>query len=164
MRTSGQREEHIYNYNMDNTFKDRVEEAPTPEPAELKPLESDEIGNAKPIKDELSDDEKNLTVWEGLNHTRFIDEYFNTKNTGHEFVIKMPTSEIDKFVKSELKEREQENTIDNYRRILDEIENEIGTKQMELFKRFNKITGYIRAMKNLRKAKALKESYIQSVE
>lgn len=74
----------------------------------------------------------------------------------------MPTSEIDKFVRAEMEERGFEKTIDNYQEVLREIEEEIGSSRLELFKRFTKLTGYIRAMAKFRKAKALKEKYIVS--
>ena len=152
---------------MSEIFRERTVESPSVEPTSTSPLpltdEKVPVGALKTSDIETAE-ERNLTVWEELNHSRFVDEYFNTKNTSHEFIVKMPTSEIDKFVRGELQSREMENTVDNYKSILQEIEQEIGSNNMELFKRFNKLTGYIRAIMKLNKAKALKASYLAMKE
>ncbi len=146
----------------DNVFREKVAQAePVSAPTVSKPQESYELkgGETKASTPETPE-ERNVEIWEGLNRKRYIDEYFNTHETSSEFMVKMPTSEIDKFIRGELEERGFEKTIDNYQEVLREIEEEIGSSRLELFKRFTKLTGYIRAMSKFRKAKALKEKYI----
>lgn len=118
-------------------------------------LKGGETGVEAPIEAE----ERKLEIWEGLKNKRFVDEYFDTHNTSSEFSVKMPTSEIDKFVRTELERRGYEKTTENYKRILQEIESEIGSEGLDLFKRFSKLTGYIRAINKFNKAKELKDKY-----
>ena len=75
-------------------------------------------------------------------------------------MIKMPTSEIDKYIRSELEKLGYEKTTENYKKILAEMESEIGSDRLELLKRFQKITGYIRAINKLYKARELKARYL----
>ena len=119
--------------------------------------------NTNGLKD-VSDEKEieKLAIWEGEKGKRYINEYFNTHNVSHEFTVKMPTSEIDKYVKAEMEVRGMEKTTKNYRDVLNEIEREIGSEKLQLFKRFSKLTGYIRAMNKLKAAKALRQKYIES--
>ena len=144
-------------------FRQRIEPSQEPEivppRTETRPLPSDTLkGNESKAGEEFN--EKNLDLWEGLTKKRYIDEIFDTHNTSHEFLVKMPTSEIDKYIRGELEKRGYAKTIDNYKSILGEIESEIGSDKLDMFKRFTRITGYIRAISKLYKAKALKEKYL----
>lgn len=105
---------------------------------------------------------ENLTVWEGENKKKYVHEYFNVHNIASDFTVKMPTGEIDKFIKEQLEERGYEKTTKNYRSILAEIEQEIGSDKLELFKRFNKLTGYIRVLRKLYATKKMKEKYLNT--
>jgi len=149
---------------MTEVFRERIAQDKNSEsaiigsdPIELK---SDTLqGNENKASDDLSQEEKKLDIWEGLKNKRYIDEIFDTHNTKDEFTIKMPTSEIDKFIRTELEKRGYEKTTENYKRILEEMETEIGSSHLELFKRFTKITGYIRALSKLYKARELRDKY-----
>lgn len=142
----------------------RVREVEQPEaplvPAEEKPgtpiSPNDNPMKSKEDLAELGD----LTIWEGENKKKYVNEYFNTHNVSHEFMVKMPTSEIDKYIRAELEERKYEKTTKNYKEILAEIEREIGSEKLQLLERFRKITGYIRAVMKLRKAQELKNKYM----
>jgi hypothetical protein len=145
-------------------FRTRIE--PTIEPV-LPKVEIKEVGekqnpNDNPLKDSDLKPINNLEVWEGENKKKFVNEYFNTHNIYHEFVWKMPISEIDKFVRHEMESMGQEKTTINYQDILKNIESQIGSEKLELSKRLNKIVGYIRAINKLYKARELKEKYLIS--
>lgn len=116
-------------------------------------------GNELLAKDPETSEERNLEIWEGLNRRKYVVDYFNVRETADEFMVKMPTMEINKFVLSELKARDYAMTVDNYKSLLAEIEGEIGSDKLDLFNRFNKLTGYIRAVNKLNKAKELKDKY-----
>lgn len=141
----------------------RVRTEPVAEPEAVtssrKDYQSDEPRGTL-LKNPETPEERNIEIWEGLNRGRFVDEYFGTKAISSEFMVKMPTSEINKFILSELDARGYAKTVDNYRNVLQEIEHEIGSDRLELFKRFQKLTGYIRAVQKLNKAKELKEKYL----
>lgn len=103
-----------------------------------------------------------LEIWECENKKKYVHEYFGVHNTSHEFTVKMPTAEIDKFIREQLDERGYEKTTKNYKEILAEIEQEIGSDKLELFKRFNKLTGYIRILRKLYATKKMKEKYLNT--
>jgi hypothetical protein len=148
---------------MSEPFRERQPETQETAPEAIQPIElvSDALsGNETKLRDPESKEEGKLEIWEGLNRKKFINEYFNTHNTADDFMIKMPTSEIDKFVRSELEKLGYEKTTENYKKILSDLEAEIGSDRLELLKRFQKITGYIRAISKLYQAKALKEGYL----
>jgi len=151
---------------MDEVFKTRVVEAPQePEiaPQGAQPAKSDKLaGNEDKASDELTQEEHNLDIWEGLKRTKYVTEFFGVKEYEGEFNIKMQTSAIDKFIRAELEERGYEKNTENWEKVLSEIETEIGSDRLELFKRLTKLVGYINAVNRLKKAKALKEKYLNS--
>lgn len=124
------------------------------------PVLSDALNGTEQLaKTPETPEERDIEIWEGLNRRKFAVEYFNVRETASEFMVKMPVAEIDKFVRAEMKSRDYAMTVDNYKSLLAEIEGEIGSDKLELFKRFNKLTGYIRAINKLNKAKEMKEKY-----
>ncbi len=128
-----------------------------------KPQSDDLKGNEAKASDPLTEEEKNIEIWEGLNRRKFVTEYFGIKEFAEEFNLKMQTAQIDKFIKGELEKRGYEKNIDNWKNILSEIETEIGSDRMELFSRIKKITGYVKAISRLRRAKELKDKFINSI-
>jgi hypothetical protein len=149
---------------MTEIFRERVVEAPQePEiaPQAPKPQIAEEVpGYAKKAQDELTQDEKNIEIWEGLHRMKFGHEYFNIKEYDHEFPLKANFGLIDKYVKGELENRNYEKNIDNWQKIVQEIENEIGSTRLEVFSRIQKIVGYIKAVQRLADAKAKKQLYL----
>jgi hypothetical protein len=152
---------------MTEIFRERQTTPQEPETApqatEPRELPSDTLkGNEKKAGDPITQEEKSLDIWEGLNRRKFITEYFPIKEFAEEFNLKMQTSKIDKFIREELEKRKYEKNTENYEAILKEIEEEIGSSRLELFARITKLTGYVGAVGRLNKAKALKESFINS--
>lgn len=142
-------------------FRTRVEHPHTQEPQVTK-IEEVAEGINPSLPPERNENFDNLEIWEGENKKKYVNEYFNTHNIAHEFIWKMPISEIDKYIRNELESREYEKTTKNYKEILAEIETKIGSEKLTLSQRLHKITGYIRALKKLYKARALKEKYLIS--
>jgi len=105
----------------------------------------------------------NLEAWETEGKKKYVNEYFDTHNIYKDFSVKMSVSAIDKFVRAEMTDREYENTTDNYRKVIEGIEEEIGSKNLELFKRFNKLNGYIKVLTKLRAAKKSLGAYKPNV-
>ena len=142
-----------------------VEPQEAPQATETQELTSDTLkGNEKKAGDPVTQEEKTLDIWEGLNRRKFITEYFPIKEFAEEFNLKMQTSQIDKFIRGELEKRSYEKNTENYEKILQEIETEIGSSRLELFKRIEKITGYVRVLNRLAKDKADKEKYNSTIE
>lgn len=146
---------------MNEPFRTRTAEPTGEEPKELhSDQKSDDLqGNETPTRNPLTEEEKTLDIWEGLNNCKYLSDYFKIKAYEGEFSLKMQTSQIDKYIRAELETRGYEKNIDNYKKVLQEIESEIGSDRLETFKRITKITGYIRALKRLNEAKKRKELY-----
>lgn len=139
---------------MSEVFRERVA-APVASPEPRGEAQTPDT-NFHASKAETSVDrefKEGLEAWETEGKKKFINEYFDTHNIGGEFVVKMPLSKIDKFIRAELEERRYEKTTTNYRSILAEIEEEIGSSRLEFFERIYKLNGYIRAFTRLRDAK-----------
>lgn len=149
---------------MTEPFRTRIE-APQESEIDLRPtpprdLPSDTLeGFETKASDPLTKEQLNLDIWEGEHKTKYITEFFNIKEYAEEFNLKMQTSVIDKYIKGELEKRQYEKNTENWEKILQEIEEEIGSKPMELFSRIKKIVGYINVVNRLKKLKDLKDSY-----
>ena len=148
---------------MTEVFRERTEPSQTQEiepQATITPKVSDSLsGNELKATDPLGVEEKRLEIWEGLNRTKYINDYFNIKAFEGEFNLKMQTSQINKYITGELENRKWEKSIDNWSKIMGEIEGEIGSKEMTVFDRISRITSYIKVLNKLREAKKLKEKY-----
>jgi hypothetical protein len=153
---------------MSEVFRQRqttVESPVEPEtaPQGPQPTESSELaGNETKATDEITVDEKTLEIWEGLNRRKYATEYFDIGNIDGEFNLKMETAVIDKFIKGELETKKYEKNIDNWKEVLQEIENEIGSNRLELFTRIKKIVSYIRVLNKYRESKRRKEQFLNS--
>lgn len=126
-----------------------IEESGTP----LRP--EDKIGNEENFE--------KLELWEGEKNKKYVNEYFNTHNIAHDFMWKMPLAQIDKYIREEMDSREYEKTTTNYKDILREIETEIGSEKLQLYKRLQKIAQYIQVSKKFRAIREKKESFRQSL-
>jgi hypothetical protein len=142
---------------MPEIFK--IEHAPQApqEPTPAIETPSDTLsGNETKVQDIA---ESNLEVWETENHRKFGEDYFKIREISHEFNIKMDFGNIDKYVKSELTRRNYENTTENYQKVLQEIESEIGSTNLDTFSRLKKLAGYANALRKLYQAKELKDNF-----
>lgn len=150
----------------DTTFRQAVETAPEiPENnGSVKPI-IEETGRPLTPEDKIGNEEdfEKLELWEGEKNKKYVNEYFGTHNIGHEFMWKMPLAQIDKYIREEMDSREYEKTTTNYRDILREIESEIGSEKLQLYKRLQKIAQYIQVSKKFRAIREKKESFRQSL-
>ena len=145
------------------TVESPVTQETAPQASSTPEIVSDTLrGNETKASDPISAEERKLEIWEGLNRKKYVAEFFKVSNIQDEFNIKMQTSQIDKYIGSELEKLGYEKNIDNWEKVLGELEDEIGSKNMEVFKRLQKITGYINAISKLYKAKQLKDKYLIS--
>lgn len=92
---------------------------------------------------------------------KFLPNYFDVKNTAHVFPVKAELGYIDKYIKSEIALREMELTASNYEKILAEIEEELGTKDKERFKRINRIFNYIKVVSKYQEIKQKRDAYLK---
>jgi hypothetical protein len=146
---------------MDTTFRERIEPSQEPEIApqtiETPGVVEDTEGLTKLKEGQESD---RLDLWEFDHKRQFTQDYFNIRETAHIFPMSVQSKFIDKYVKGELESRGYEKTKTNYQTILQEIEEQIGTGNLQSYKRLQKITGYIQAIQKLNKAKELRNRYL----
>jgi len=147
----------------DTVFKTREE--PTPEAPQSPKTGSSKVEQPNRVPEPLGEMMRdplpsNLEAWEFESNKKYVNEYFNTHNIGHEFTWKMPLAQIDKYIKGELESREYEKTTKNYEKILQEIETEIGSGPLELSKRLRKIIGFLGILKKQKALRALKQKYV----
>ena len=149
----------------DTVFRTRQEPTPEPSVSPKTSIPDDQQPNRVPEPlggDAMSDaPPKELGIWEGVKNKKYVNEYFNTHNIGHEFEWKMPLAKIDKYIKGEIESREYEKTTENYEKVLREIESEIGSGQLQLSKRLQKIVGYLNVLKKQRQIRELKQKYVR---
>lgn len=147
-------------------FRERVETTPeipedngSPKPA------LEEVGTPLRPEDRIGNEEEfeKLELWEGEKNKKYVNEYFNTHNIAHEFMWKMPLAQIDKYIREEMDSREYEKTTTNYKDILKEIETEIGSEKLQLYKRLQKIAQYIQVSKKFKAIREKKESFRRSL-
>ena len=146
----------------DTTFRAKVETPPeNSENSGLSKPIIEEVGRAITPEDKIGNEEnfEKLELWEGEKNKKYVNEYFNTHNIGHEFMWKMQLAQIDKFIREELESREYEKTTSNYRDVLKEIESEIGTEKLQLYKRLQRISQYIQVTKKYRGIREKRESF-----
>ena len=148
---------------METTFRERIEAPQEPEIApgtlETPGVVEDTEGLTKLKEGQESD---RLDLWEFDHKRQFSQDYFNIRETAHIFPMSVQSKFIDKYVKGEMESRGYEKTKTNYQKIIQEIEDQIGTGNLQSYKRLQKITGYIQAVQKLYHAKALKEKYLIS--
>ena len=147
-----------------NVFREKVVESSIENQVNKPKIE--QIGKSITPNDKMGEEENNfkkLDIWEGEKKKKYINEYFGTHNIGHEFVWKMPLSQIDKYIREEIDRREFDKTTVNYSEILAEIEKEIGSDKLTLQKRLQKISQYIQVLKKFRLIREKKESYKSSL-
>ena len=148
---------------METTFRGAQSDT-APQPIETAPIQEDkgvplEELTGKETSGALDDVDLSLEVWENENKRKYGIDYFDIRETSNEFPIKAQFGFVDKFVKSEIESRGLKSSKENYAKILSEIENEIGTKDMERFKRLQRIFNYIQVMKKYRDIKEKRESF-----
>jgi hypothetical protein len=150
---------------MSEIFKTRVEAPETPEiaPHEPIPLKSDIVppGSEK-AQEELTSEEEKLEIWEGLNRRKFGHDYFDIRETADTFPIKAEFGFIDKCVKAEMAEQGLDMNIHNYEKFLRSIEEQIGTQDLNVYKRINRIFQYLKTLQKYKEIKKRKDSYLSS--
>ena len=132
---------------METTFRPQVESAPTPAPESAPMRETanvvEGVEDRAISRDADSLVDESLEVWETENNRKYGVDYFNIRETAHEFPVKAHFGAIDKYVKSEIAERGWKSDKASYSKILGEIESEIGTENLSQYKKLQKIFNYL---------------------
>lgn len=141
---------------MSEVFKTQpAEQTTTIIPGGVKP----ETG-AEPTEKLTEKKIENLDIWEGENKRKLLIDLMDVRETSHEFNIKMDIGKIDKFIKSEMETRQWEKTVENYKKILAEIEGKIQTTNLERFERIKRLAGYSSVMERQIKLNEEKKKWL----
>lgn len=138
-----------------DTFRTRVIE-PEVEQTPEKPAEV--TGIVKEKTETFTDTSNKLEEWE-TNGGKYGIEYLGIRELSKEFPYKMQFQTIDKYIKGELEERGYDKTTKGWQDMLGELEEQLGTKNLNAVERLRRITGYIQILQKINKAKKLKEKY-----
>lgn len=125
-------------------------------------LKNDDVHGATKASEE-SDEPKErpnaLSNWELQNGVKYGVELFGLKEVIKEFPYGMQFGAIDNWIKAEISERGLEPSPKAYQRILEELEGETGTKDIDTFDKMKKLSEYIKVIKKYREIKKKKESF-----
>lgn len=135
-------------------FKERITEQPVENPVSSVETEKDDTTITETKEPEM------LEIWEAEKGKKFVNEYFGSHIIGNAFQVKMPMGEINKFILERMEADGLEKTTKNYREMLSEIEQEIGSEKLTFFQRMQKLTGYIRVMRKLYETRKLRDKYV----
>ncbi len=124
-------------------------------------LQNDDIQGATKASEE-SDEPKErpnaLSNWE-LEHGKYGVELFGIKEVIKEFPYGMQFGAIDNWIKAEIAERGLEPSPKAYQRLLEELESETGTEDIDVYDKMKKLSEYIKVIKKYREIKKKKESF-----
>ena len=123
--------------------------------SETKGLVKD-TGDIPKMKNEVI---SSLDIWEAENRRPYIQDYFNIREIAHTFPLSANYKYINKHINNEIDRLGYERNIENFSEVLSNIEKEIGSEKLEVFKRIQKIFNYINIIKKYNKIKEKKESY-----
>jgi hypothetical protein len=144
---------------MDVTFRGPSVDTSS-EPQEFKPVKLTDAGNhdkALSHAPEFSS-QSELERWETENG-KYGLEYLGIKEIAKEFPYSADFSVVDNYLKETLKERGYDQTPERWQDVLREIEDEIGSKNLNAIDRLKKIAGYVKVAKKMNELKKLKDSY-----
>lgn len=135
---------------------------PTPEaPLQAGPVQPD----PKPIDSKqnniASDGITRLDIYEIERGQKYATDYFGLRDiSAGDFKIKMDLSRIDKYLKEEIKTKEYDSTITNYKNLIAEIESKINSTMLSPQKRLQKIINYISLMQKMQKLEEQKKAFL----
>lgn len=144
---------------MSEVFRTRIapqepETAPE-QPAEVKGIVDD------PSKLEVfKNDSSELDKWE-ITNGKYGLEYMGISEIAKEFPMKMHFQMIDKYIKEEMGEYDK--TPKKWQDILKRLETETGSKELNAVDKLKKLAGYIQVLNKLKKAKTLKDKFLNSI-
>lgn len=124
-------------------------------------LQNDDVQGATKVSEESDEpkERKNaLDDWE-LEHGKYGVELFGIKEIVKEFPYGMQFGAIDGYIKAEIKEKGLEPSPKTYMKILAELEEETGTKDVEEITKMKKLFEYIKIVRKFNDLKKKKEAF-----
>lgn len=99
-----------------------------------------------------------LQEWEDSNG-KYGAKFFGVQEILKTFPMKIHFGAVDSFIKEQITEKGWSRNTENYQKILNDIEKEIGSSRLETFSRMKKIYDYIQVVKKMNELKKKKESF-----
>ena len=146
-------------------FRTRTTEAPVSSPEPLQSTETKNLVN-DPLNKEITSNpefskESALDKWEIQNGKYGLD-FLGIKELATELPMKLNFGILDKHIKETLAEKGYDKTPESWQNVLREMEDEIGSRDLNAYDRMKKLVGYIKVVQRLNSAKKLKESYLMN--
>ena len=146
----------------DLVFRRKLEEAPVPEtPTAPRELVNDDITGATKAAEESDEPRERVNAlenWE-LQHGKYGVDALGVKEVIGEFPYKMQFGALDSYIKGEIADRGWEPSPKTYQKILEELEGETGTEDMEVLDKMKKLFEYVKVVKKYKELKKKKESF-----
>lgn len=144
---------------LDTTFRTASQE-PETTPYEPEKVELTDAGNRDKAVSERPDlsTESELDKWE-IQNGKYGLEYLGIKEIAKEFPYNADFSILDNYIKESLQERGYDKTPGRWQEVLNEIENEIGSKDLNAIERLKRLTQYVKVAKKINDLKKQKESF-----
>lgn len=102
-----------------------------------------------------------LDVYELEKGHKLSEEYFNVREIMVEdFGVKMNVYAVDKYVKQLMKDEGLQPTVANFTKTLEAIEEETGSKNLDVIARLQKLASYAKLMHKLRTRNEDKKKYL----
>ena len=145
----------------ETVFRRKVEEEPEtkPEPRDTPNLTEGREDGA--LQDADSVDEvprpEPLDEWE-IRNGKYGHEYFGIKELANEFPLKANFGVIDKYVRELITESGQI-TPEAWQKVVDDMENEIGTRKLNPYDRIKRLAEYVKVMHKIRTLNAKKRMF-----
>lgn len=149
---------------MDTVFREKLEipEDATASEMEQIILQNDDVQGATKASEESDEPkpvrESALERWE-MEHGKYGVELFGIKEIVKEFPYGMQFGAIDGYIKAEIKEKGLEPSPKAYMKILAELEEETGTKDVEEITKMKKLFEYIKIVRKFNDLKKKKEAF-----
>lgn len=144
---------------LDTTFRIASQE-PETTPYEPEKVELTDSGNYDKALSERPDlsSQSELDKWE-IQNGKYGLEYLGIKEIAKEFPYSADFSIVDNYIKGSLEERGYDKTPGRWQEVLNEIENEIGSKDLNAIERLKRIAQYVKVAKKISDLKKQRDSF-----
>lgn len=127
-------------------------------------------GPVQPIAKEIEEHHEQETperidIYEFEKGHKIADSYFGMREVAlGDFNVKMSLARVDKYVKSVIESKQYDNTVDNYRSIIADIESKINSTKLMGKARMQRILTYITLMQKTDHIKKLKDNFFNTLD
>ena len=152
----------------DQVFRRKLEEAPVPEtPTAPKEMVNDDITGATKAFEESDEPRERVNAlenWEMRNGIKYGIELFQIKDVMSEFTVKMDFSVVDKYIRDEIVKNGYDPSPQKWQEILEGLENDLGTGDLDAFERLKKLSSYVKILRKYSDISEKKKAFLKKYE